>query len=232
MATVQARHVPLTQRGLPATLPQSVSTLQAAHAFVTSSQRAAVALVQDADVHVQEGAAPLTSQAGCDAAVHALVAPARQVTQRFIATSHTGVEVLAQAELFVAVHVRQVLVAISHAGVAPMHCVSPRQPQPPPGKQTRPSVHPQLASGMTASGATNASGKGPSRPASGVKASKMENASVLVSGRGPVSMGPVSSSAQRPSTSVLPEGHSDVGQPTRARVTRRMEVLRKRDSFG
>ena len=74
----------------------------------------------------------------------------------------------------IAVQGTHVFVAVLQAGVAPEHCASLRQPQPPPDKQTRPPVHPQLVSG----------GVNASAPLSGVKpgasvfASVAENASI------------------------------------------------------
>jgi hypothetical protein len=46
VATVQARHVPPTQRGLPAMWPQSESIVQAAHVLAAVSHRLAATLEQ------------------------------------------------------------------------------------------------------------------------------------------------------------------------------------------
>jgi hypothetical protein len=70
-ATVHGRHTRLTQRGLPATFVQSVSTMQPSHAFEAGLQRLAVALVHEVSVHVHVAVAPTTSQAGCAMVVHA-----------------------------------------------------------------------------------------------------------------------------------------------------------------
>jgi hypothetical protein len=46
VATVQARHVPTTQRGVPARCPQSESIVHAAHVLAAVSQRLAATLEQ------------------------------------------------------------------------------------------------------------------------------------------------------------------------------------------
>ena len=185
VATVHCRHVPLTQYGLPATSAQSVFPMHGAHPFVVSSQRAAVALVHDPGVHVHAGAAPLTSHSGCVGFVQAAVCPERQVTQRFMVGStsftwQTGV-VPEQPLFSAAVQGTHVFVAVLQTGVAScVHWVSFRQPQSPPDKQTRPSVHPQLVSG----------GVNASAPLSGTLGSNASRpgASAFASGCGPASI--------------------------------------------
>lgn len=171
---------------VPETLVQSPATIQPSHAFEVELQRAAVALVHDMESQLHEGDAPLTSHAGCVAFVHASACPSRQVTQRFISVSHTGVDVPAHV-LSAAVHRTHSCEAGSHtvpSGFPTQSVAVAHSPQTPAETQT--GVAPEQAGLQSvASGGVNASA-----PLSGIEGSNASRpgASAFVSARGPASI--------------------------------------------
>ena len=231
VATLHCLHTPdgpgFTQRwlfGAP-TLPQSAFAVHGAQALVESSQRAAVAVVHDAGVHVH---VLFVSHAGVEGVVlHAPVSIPMQGTHRCIATLHTGVAA-SPAQSVLALHCTHSCEIGSHTappGFPTQSEAAAHSPQMPAATHT--GVVPEQAGLQSvASGGVNAS-----RPLSGIGGSNASRpgASRLASNRGPVSR-PLfaSESAQRPPTIVLPAGHSDEGQPERAKhrpVNRVMRVM-------
>ena len=186
VATLHCLHTPdgpgFTQRWLfgAATLPQSAFAVQGAQALVESSQRAAVAVVHDAGVHVH---VLFVSHAGVEGVVlHAPVSIPMQGTHRCIATLHTGVAA-SPAQSVLALHCTQSCEIGSHTapfGFPTQSEAAAHSPQTPAATHT--GVVPEQAGLQSvASGGVKAS-----RPLSGLGGSKASRpgASRLASKRG------------------------------------------------